>query len=161
MTFTYGIGSQIDTPQPDHFTHGVAINTFRLNQQSTVSPTAPTVLVFPRDQGITSAGYRTHYNNFAPRIGFAWNPTRRLTVRTGWGIYYNNAEEEQTLQNLLAPPFALADLGAGDFPVFGSPGFATPFCTVNCAGCVTQKYAYTRRDAGPAVTFVIFCESLT
>ena len=120
LTFTYGIGWQIDTPLTDHFNHGVAINAFRLNQQSTVFPTAPTGLVFPGDQGITSAGYRTHYNNFAPRIGFAWNPTRRLTVRTGWGIYYNNAEEEQTLQNLLAPPFALADLGAGDFPVFGS-----------------------------------------
>ncbi|PYT89312.1 MAG: TonB-dependent receptor [Acidobacteria bacterium] len=161
LTFTYGIGWQIDTPLTDHFNHGVAINAFRLNQQSTVFPTAPTGLVFPGDQGITSAGYRTHYNNFAPRIGFAWNPTRRLTVRTGWGIYYNNAEEEQTLQNLLAPPFALADLGAGDFPVFGSPGFATPFCTVNGAGCVTQKYPYTPPAAGTPVDFANFFEPMS
>ncbi|HVH69953.1 MAG TPA: hypothetical protein VNB49_02435, partial [Candidatus Dormibacteraeota bacterium] len=153
LTFTYGIGWQIDTPLTDHFNHAVAINTFRLNQQSTVYPTAPTGLVFPGDQGITSAGYRTHYNNFAPRIGFAWNPMSKLTVRTGWGIYYDNSEEEQTLQNLLAPPFALADLGAGDFPVLGSPGFATPFCAINGAGCVPQKYPYTPPAAGTPVDF--------
>jgi len=80
LTFTYGIGWQIDTPLTDFFNKGVAINAFRLNQQSTVFPTAPTGLVFPGDQGISSAGYRTHYNNFGPRLGFAWSPMRKLTV---------------------------------------------------------------------------------
>lgn len=153
LTFTYGIGWQIDTPLVDHFNKGVAINAFRLNQQSTVFPTAPAGLVFPGDQGISSAGYNTHYNNFAPRIGFAWNPMRKLTVRAGWGIYYDNSEEELTLQNLLAPPFALIDTGAGDFPLFGSPTFATPFCDVSGAGCVTQKYPYSPPAAGSAVDF--------
>lgn len=158
LTFTYGIGWQIDTPLVDHFNNGVAINAFRLGQQSTVFPTAPTGLVFPGDQGISSAGYRTHYNNFAPRIGFAWNPIRKLSVRAGWGIYYDNSEEELTLQNLLAPPFALLDAGAGDFPLFGTPGFATPFCDIGGAGCVTQKYPFTPPAAGSAVDFAHFFE---
>src|SRR5260370_31510157 len=115
------------------------MNTFRLHQQCSVFPPARTVLVFPGDQGISSAGYRTHYNNFAPRIGFAWNPVRKLTVRAGWGIYYDNSEEELTLQNLLAPPFALISTGAGDFPLFGSPTFANPFTDVSGAGVVPNK----------------------
>ncbi len=158
LTFTYGVGWQIDTPLTDHFNHGVAINAFRANQQSTVFPTAPAGLVFPGDQGISSAGYATHYNNFAPRIGFAWNPITKLTVRAGWGIYYDNSEEEQTLQNLLAPPFALVDTGAGDFPLFGSPSFANPFCDVSGAGCIPQKYPFTPPPAGSAVDFAHFFE---
>src|SRR5580704_13334260 len=28
------------------------------------------------------------YKNFAPRLGLAWSPFRRTTVRAGWGIFY-------------------------------------------------------------------------
>jgi len=28
------------------------------------------------------------FNNFAPRIGFAWNPYQKWTVRGGFGVYY-------------------------------------------------------------------------
>src|SRR5258708_5071261 len=62
LTFTYGIGWQIDTPLTDHFNHGVAINAYRPGQQSTVFPTAPKGLVFPGDQAISSAWYRTPYH---------------------------------------------------------------------------------------------------
>lgn len=160
LTFTYGIGWQIDTPLTDFFNHGVAINAFRLNQQSTVFPTAPPGLVFPGDQGITSAGYKTHYNNFAPRIGFAWNPIRKLTVRAGWGIYYDNSEEELTLQNLLAPPFSLGSTGAGDFPIFGSPSFAKPFTDISGAGAISNKFPFTPPPPGSAVDFKNIFEPL-
>jgi hypothetical protein len=35
--------------------------------------------------------YEPDRNNFAPRLGFAWNPTsmNRLVVRGGFGLYYN------------------------------------------------------------------------
>jgi hypothetical protein len=160
LTFTYGIGWQIDTPLTDFFNHGVAINAFRRNQQSTVFPTAPAGLVFPGDQGINSSGYRTHYNNFAPRIGFAWNPIRKLTVRAGWGIYYDNSEEELTLQNLLAPPFSLGSTGAGDFPLFGSPSFANPFTDVSGAGAINNKFPFAPPPTGSAVDFANVFEPL-
>lgn len=153
LTFTYGVGWQIDTPLVDHYNNGVAIAAFRLNQQSTVFPTAPTGLVYPGDLGITSAGYRTHYNNFGPRVGFAWNPIRKLTVRAGWGLYYDNSEEELTLQNLLTPPFALGSGGASDFPLFGNPGFATPFTDVTGNGSVPNKFPFKAFKTGSAVDF--------
>ncbi|HTA68204.1 MAG TPA: carboxypeptidase regulatory-like domain-containing protein [Bryobacteraceae bacterium] len=31
---------------------------------------------------------RPDYKNFAPRLGLAWSPFRRTTVRAGWGIFY-------------------------------------------------------------------------
>ena len=165
LTFTYGIGWQIDTPLTDHFNHNLAINAYRTGVQSTVFPTAPAGLLFPGDQGISASGYRTRYNNFAPRIGFAWNPIKKLTVRAGWGIYYDNSEEELTLQNLLSPPFSLIDFGAGD--AGGSPGFATPFNSINSTTVVVggtpvapvsvpNKYRFTPPAAGAAVNWGFF-----
>ncbi len=154
LTFTYGIGWQIDTPLTDHFNHDLAINAYHTGQQSTVFPTAPKGLLFPGDQGISASGYRTRYNNFAPRIGFAWNPMRKLTVRAGWGIYYDNSEEELTLQNLIAPPFALIDFGAGDVGL--QPSFAKPFTDQTLKTTIANKYPFAPPAAGSAVDFGFF-----
>jgi len=154
LTFTYGIGWQIDTPLTDHFNHSLAINAYRTGQQSTIFPTAPKGLLFPGDQGISPSGYRTHYNNFAPRIGFAWHALKKLTFRAGWGIYYDNSEEELTLQNLIAPPFALIDFGAGDVGLTSS--FAAPFTDQTLATTIPNKYPFTPPAAGAAVNFNFF-----
>jgi len=154
LTFTYGIGWQIDTPLTDHFNHNLAINAYRTGQQSTVFPSAPAGLLFPGDQGISASGTRTRYNNFAPRIGFAWNPMKKLTVRAGWGIYFDNSEEELTLQNLIAPPFALIDFGAGDVGLTSS--FARPFTDQTLTTTIPNKYPFTPPTAGAAVNFGFF-----
>jgi len=155
LTFTYGIGWQIDTPLTDHFNHNLAINAYKTGVQSTIFPTAPAGLLFPGDQGVNaSGGSRTRYNNFAPRIGFAWNPVRKLTVRAGWGIYYDNSEEELTLQNLIAPPFALIDFGAGDVGL--APGFATPFTDQTNTTTIPNKYPFTPPAPGSSVNFGFF-----
>ncbi|PYT66482.1 MAG: hypothetical protein DMG39_26680 [Acidobacteria bacterium] len=155
LTFTYGIGWQIDKPLTDHFNHDLAINAYKTGVQSTVFPSAPAGLLFPGDQGINaSGGSRTHYNNFAPRIGFAWNPIKKLTVRAGWGIYYDNSEEELTLQNLIAPPFALIDFGAGDVGL--PPSFAAPFTDQTGTTTIANKYPFAPPAAGSAVNFGFF-----
>jgi hypothetical protein len=154
LTLTYGAGWQVDTPLVDHFNHSVAINSFALGQQSTVFPTAPAGLLFPGDQGVTSSGYYTHLGNFAPRFGLAWHPMSKLTVRAGWGMYYDNSEEELTLQNLLAPPFALIDGGIGD--VGGSPSFAAPFTDINTGASIANKYPYLPPAPGAAVNWPFF-----
>ncbi len=168
LTVTYGFGWQVDTPVTDIFNKSVAINAFRPGQQSTVFPTAPAGLLFPGDKGITASGYHTHWDHFAPRLGFAWSPgnSRKWSIRSGIGIYYNVPEEELTLQNLLAPPFGLFDGGIGD--VGGVPSFAAPFSgyapirdlSGNLIGVtptsIPNKYPYYPPKRGSNVDFGFF-----
>jgi Carboxypeptidase regulatory-like domain len=127
LTITYGVGWTINTPVNDIFNGGVAINAFRPGQQSTVFPTAPEGLLFPGDQGITTSSYHTHYDNFGPRIGFAWSPgsSGKWAIRAAIGTFYNQVEEELTLQNLLAPPFSVTDFGLSN--IGGTPTLANPY----------------------------------
>jgi hypothetical protein len=178
FTFTYGLGYQIDTPLVDRANGAVSINCFRPGQQSTVYPTAPTGLVFPGDPGCTSSGYSTHYNEFGPRIGFAWSPhlgalsgnSGQFSIRGGFGMYYDRSEEELALQNLLAPPFALIDYGIND--VGGTSSFQAPFTDITCidqngnalstpacaasAGTIANKYPFSPPAAGSNVDFSFY-----
>jgi len=189
FTVNYGVGWQINQPTTDHFNNGRAINCFRPGQQSVVYPTAPTGLVFPGDNGCTSSGYQTHFKNFGPRLGIAWAPQGngalehltggqgKFSLRAGVGVYFNQVDEEQTLQNLTAPPFALTDGGVGD--VGGHPSFAVPFTSVNPAAVnftvyngssatnpttaasiasasIPNKYPFVPPPAGSNVDFTFF-----
>ena len=186
FTINYGVGWQINTPTTDRFNHSRAINCFRPGEQSAIFPTAPTGLVFPGDNGCTASGYSTRYTHFGPRLGFAWAPqgsgalehltggAGKFSVRAGVGVYFNQVEEEQTLQNLTAPPFALTDAGVSDVPG-AHPSFAAPFTSVNPApvtynvyngttitpntvptASIPNKYPFTPPPAGSAVDFSTF-----
>jgi hypothetical protein len=64
----------------------------------------------------TSQLFKTDYHDLGPRLGIAYNPTRNLVVRTGFGIYYNripNVLLSNTRQN--PPNFASYGLCCG-FP---------------------------------------------
>jgi hypothetical protein len=145
LTLTFGMGYQIDTPLKDIANGGLAINCYNTGEQSTVFATAPVGLNFPGDPNCPVGGYYTHYNDWAPRLGFAWAPhssspfLSKLTgnqgtfsIRGGAGMYYNRSEEELTLQNLLAPPFSLFDSGIGDLGTGQIPSFSTPFTDIRC-----------------------------
>jgi len=178
LTLTYGMGYQVDTPITDRTNHARAINCFRAFQHSTIFPTAPAGLVFPGDANCSSSGYATHYNDFGPRIGFAYSPNWRwisggpgkFSVRGGFGMYYNRGEEELTLQNLNAPPFALQTFGIAD--AGGNPSFIAPFTDIKCvdhngnpiAGCtpsgpsvsIANKFPFAPPAPGSPVDFTFF-----
>jgi outer membrane receptor protein involved in Fe transport len=56
----------------------------------------------------TSSLYNPDRNNFAPRLGFAWSPSRfrdKLVFRGGAGIYYNRIEQVVFANTRGNPPF--------------------------------------------------------
>jgi len=106
LTLNLGLRYELDKPLVDSEDR---VNTFRAGQQSTIFPTAPRGLVFPGDAGITRSTYQTDKNNFGPRVGFAWDVlgNAKLSLRAGFGVYYDTVISETTLQFLTAPPFAI------------------------------------------------------
>ena len=60
--------------------------------QSTVKPDAPRGILFPGDPNVPFKTVENDLNNFAPRLGLAWdvNGNGRTVVRGGYGIYYNH-----------------------------------------------------------------------
>ena len=130
---------------------------------------------YPGDPGCTFSGQSyTRYGEFGPRLGFAWAPDLgllsggqgKLSIRGGFGIYYNRTEEETSLQTLGTPPFGITSFGAGDFT--GRPQFANPYADINGgnkqsaggnAGAPLPKasqpnrFPYVAPTAGQAVDF--------
>jgi len=132
LTLTLGVAWDIETPYENLYANGEVMSAFRAGQQSTIFPTAPVGIVFPGDKGINKYGGPTiHYNDFAPRLGFAWSPgsNHNFSVRGGIGIYYNRSEEETALQTLGNPPFSLLSAGVGQQGA--APGFGNPYTSQN------------------------------
>src|SRR2546425_3431768 len=58
-------------------------------------------------------------NNFAPRIGLAYQATNKLVIRTGYGIFYGGGE---------AGPYSHPSMGVKP-PLFFNKKINQPFCT--------------------------------
>ena len=166
LTLSYGLGYQISTPLHNLQFGGIGVTCFIPGQQSTVFSTAPKNLNYPGDPGCNNAsGATTKYTNFGPRFGFAYAPdlgflsagsSGKLSIRGGYGIYYNVGEEETSLQNLSAPPFGLNSNGVVDYGVATNPGFANPFQDLNVAGSAglsPNKFPFTPPAVGASPNF--------
>jgi Carboxypeptidase regulatory-like domain/TonB dependent receptor len=64
---------------------------------------------------------------FAPRIGLAWNPTSKLTVRTGFGMYYDRGEFFSELSPSAGGGFN------GPFGVTLAPPFVNPIAATSAS----------------------------
>ena len=145
LTLNLGVRYELDTPLVDSKDR---VNTFRVGQQSTVFPTAPRGMVFPGDAGITRSTYQTDKNNFGPRVGFAWDVlgTGRLSLRSGFGVYFDTVISETTLQFLTAPPFAIQ-------PFSDCTTINNPFSNALCTTPIPQPFPFTPIERGGTFDF--------
>ena len=96
------------------------IPTFNPGEQSKVYPTAPLNLVYPTDPGIPGT-LVPQRNRFSPRLGVAWAPSSRISVRAGYGIFYSVIQGNTIGIDEPQPPYGLS------YTSSGRPLFATPF----------------------------------
>lgn len=159
LTLTLGTGWQVDTPLHSNQFGGKDVTCFRPGQQSTIFPNAATGMLYPGDQGCdNTGGQKVPYTHFGPRVGFAWAPdvgrlsggSGKLSIRGGWGFYYNRAEEEGILQNLGTPPFSITSHGIQDVNATFSPGFANPYADVAGGATKSNPFPFVPPSGGSA-----------
>ncbi len=119
LVVNYGL--RWDVIQPWYEKYNQA-STFVLGVHSTVHPGAPRGYVFPGDEvpgygKIPNTIAPTRYTNFAPRFGIAYSPgfsglvgkilggPDQLSIRAGWGLFYNNLEGALELDETGLAPF--------------------------------------------------------
>lgn len=106
LTLNFGLRWEYNSPLAEL---NNAVVTLRPGQQSKVFPDAPVGMVYPGDTGITRSTYKPDWKDFGPRFGFAWDVFKngKVSVRGGYGIYYDAPISELTLQFLTSAPFAI------------------------------------------------------
>jgi len=127
-------------------------------RQSTVMPNAPEGLLYPGDAGVPAGLIPTYKKGFAPRVGFAWDPTgsSKWLVTSAYGIFYEPYYTGQggPLQSpISAPPYlqtqqiSLTQTTFLNFPdpYFGNPPpdgtFATPLTNLTLAPNLPLPYS--------------------
>lgn len=98
--------------------------------QSTRFINAPLSLLFPGDKGAPTGANFPDKNDWAPRVGFAWDPKGdgKTSIRGGGGIFYDVLKGEDNLQfNGQAPFFGFTSPVFNDCSVPGNCTFPTSF----------------------------------
>lgn len=95
LTLTLGLRYEYNTPAVDP-----------QNRASIYDPATRSIVQVGKS-GIPRAGYNADRNNFAPRLGVAWTPdrARHWVLRSGYGIYYDQAALAQGQGLYFSPPY--------------------------------------------------------
>ncbi len=102
--FTLNIGVRYELQLP-FYDKQDRLAAFQFGTQSKAIPAAPPDLLFPGD--LPRATIATDKKDFAPRIGFAWDPfgNGKTSIRAAYGIYYDQLPALATFENINNPPF--------------------------------------------------------
>jgi hypothetical protein len=144
LSLTLGLRYEYNTPQTDPHKE---IMGFAPGQQSRVFPNAPPDIAYSGDPNVGGPGVAfPNRNNFAPRVGFAWDMlgNSKLVMRGGGGIFYDIEDGALNLQFGGQAPF-------GDVVNFFPTGFSgtttdpmkDPFATFN-PSAPTSPFPFTK-----------------
>jgi hypothetical protein len=106
--FTLNLGLRYEYNTPQHDIHNEIMGFFGPTVQSKKFPNAPPGILYPGDPGTpNNALVYPDRNNFAPRVGFAWDVfgNAKLVMRGGGGIFYDIEDGALNLQFGGQPPF--------------------------------------------------------
>jgi outer membrane receptor protein involved in Fe transport len=120
LTLNYGLRWDRVEPWYEKYNQ---LATFEPGQQSVVFPGAPAGILFPGDPGVARTIAPPGDKDFAPRIGLAWSPDSKTSVRASYGMFYTAIE---------ALTIGISSANAPYGTTYTSPApplFATPFVT--------------------------------
>lgn len=112
---------------------------------------------FTGTPGVSDCALRSCFdgNNFAPRVGFAWDVkgNQKTVVRAGYGLYYQRLSNQNILQNSLAAPFTVQPLSTTTTPTafqLANPFAGIPAPSIIATGFIPQgtHFAGLRRTSG-------------
>ena len=131
LTLNFGLRWDLLPPWREKYRQ---LQTLVPGQQSVVYPGAPAGLVFPGDAGIPDTLAPTRYTNFAPRVGAAWSPDAKTSIRAGYGLFYTAFEGLSAGIMSANPPYGY------DYTSVAPPLFATPFITAASGEDIGQRF---------------------
>jgi hypothetical protein len=114
LTINYGLRWEVAQPWSDARNR---IQAFVPGQQSTVFSDSPTGWLFPGDKGIPSTLGPTRWNNFAPRLGFAYSPS----PENGFLQKIFGASGKSSIHAAVGQFFTTLDTTSGDFETGDAP----------------------------------------
>jgi len=117
LVFNYGLRWEASMPWYDTQNK---IETIIPGQQSVKFPGAPLGYLVAGDPGVPRTLASTQWHNFSPRLGFAYSPDTKTSIRAGFGLYYTSVEDLSQFLEVGDPPYGLY-YGSANPPLLEAP----------------------------------------
>jgi hypothetical protein len=143
LTINYGVRWDMMTPW---YEQNNQIQTIVPGRQSVVYTTAPPDLLFPGDPGVARGLSPARLANLGPRLGAAYSPNEKTSVRASYGRFYTGFQGLSAGIMYGVPPFGY------NYQSPAPPLFATPFITAADGTNNGQRYPLAPVPLGATAT---------